>query len=185
MPCASSPLVVVSGLLVHQAWDRVQASRHALDSMHILRQLVQLIPDAERVRGLDIAAFHLGVGDEGAVLEQRSQEVRQRIISGLQAVVIEGNSAEARELNEQRDALVAAYRETATASLRNRGQMSTQAHVDLLSLLTFSAAYSGLSHDYDRDVRQLMDLLVNHAPRSPPPLVWAGPQGPTPSVWAT
>lgn len=63
--------------------------------------------------------------------------------------------------------------------------MSTQAHVDLLSLLTFSAAYSGLSHDYDRDVRQLMDLLVNHAPRSPPPLVWAGPQGPTPSVWAT
>src|SRR5690554_2423251 len=159
------PLVVVSGLLVHQAWDRVQASRHALDSMHILRQLVQLIPDAERVRGLDIAAFHLGVGDEGAVLEQRSQEVRQRIISGLQAVVIEGNSAEARELNEQRDALVAAYRETATASLRNRGQMSTQAHVDLLSLLTFSAAYSGLSHDYDRDVRQLMDLLVNHAPQ--------------------
>src|SRR5690554_499131 len=159
------PLVVVSGLLVHQAWDRVQASRHALDSMHILRQLVQLIPDAERVRGLDIAAFHLGVGDEGAVLEQRSQEVRQRIISGLQAVVIEGHSAEARELNEQRDALVAAYRETATASLRNRGQMSTQAHVDLLSLLTFSAAYSGLSHDYDRDVRQLMDLLVNHAPQ--------------------
>src|SRR5690606_34569447 len=158
-------LVVVSGLLVHQAWDRVQASRHALDSMHILRQLVQLIPDAERVRGLDIAAFHLGVGDEGAVLEQRSQEVRQRIISGLHAVVSEGHTPEARELKVQRFAMAAAYRVSATASRRNRGQMSTHAHVVLLPLLTLSAAYRGLSHDYDRDVRQLMDLLVNHAPQ--------------------
>ena len=159
------PLIVVSGMLVSQAWDRVQLSRHALDSMQLLRQVTQLVPEAERLRGLDIAGFHMGVGEQGAVLEQRGGEVRQRLITGLQALTFDQTAADAAELAQQRDALVAAYRETGTASLRNRGQMSTQAHAELLSLLTFSAAYSGLSHDYERDVRQLMDLLINHAPQ--------------------
>ena len=159
------PLLVISGMLVNQAWDRVQVSRHALDSMQLLRQVTQLVPEAERLRGLDIAAFHLGVGEQGAGLEQRSSEVRQRLITGLQALSFDQDGADAAELIQQRDALVAAYRETGSASLRNRGQMSTQAHVDLLSLLTFSAAYSGLSHDYERNVRQLMDLVVQHAPQ--------------------
>ncbi|MFA5678908.1 MAG: methyl-accepting chemotaxis protein [Pseudomonas sp.] len=159
------PLVVVSGILVMQAWDRVQVSRHALDSMQVLRQVTQLIPDAERLRGLDVAAFHLGVGEQGAVLERRSAEIRQRLIDGLQALTFDQSVANGAELIQQRDALVTAYRETGTASLRNRGQMTTQAHMELLSLLTFSAAYSGLSHDYERNVRQLMDLLVDHAPQ--------------------
>ena len=159
------PLIVVSGMLVSQAWDRVQISRHALDSMQLLRQVTQLVPEAERLRGLDIASFHLGVGEQGAVLERRSGEIRQRLIDSLEAMQFDQSSAEAQELMQQRDALVAAYRETATASQRNRGQMSTQAHAELLSLLTFTAAYSGLSHDYERNVRQLMDLLINHAPQ--------------------
>ncbi len=159
------PLLVVSGMLVSQAWDRVQVSRHALDSMQLLRQVTQLVPDAERLRGLDIAGFHLGVGEQGDVLERRSHEVRERLIGGLQALPLDAAGADTAELLQQRDALVAAYRETGSASLRNRGQMSTQAHVDLLTLLTISAAHSGLSHDYERNVRQLMDLLVQHAPQ--------------------
>ncbi len=159
------PLIVVSGMLVSQAWDRVQVSRHALDSMQLLRQVTQLIDDAERLRGLDIAAFHLGVGEHGAELEQRSGEALKRLISGLQGLPLNRSDAEAAELIDKRDELVAEYQSISSASLRNRGQMSTQAHVDLLSLLTFSAAYSGLPHDYDRNVRQLTDLVVNHAPQ--------------------
>ena len=159
------PLIVVSGMLVTQAWDRVQVSRHALDSMQLLRQVSELVPDAERLRGLDIAGFHMGVGEQGAVLEQRSGEVRQRLIGGLDALRFDQSSADALELVQQRDALVQAYRETGTASLRNRGQMTTQAHMELLSLLTSIAAYSGLSHDYERNVRQLVDLLINHSPQ--------------------
>ena len=159
------PLIVVSGMLVNQAWDRVQASQHALDSMQLLRQVSHLIDDAERLRGLDIAAFHLGVGEHGAELEQRSGEALKRLIGGLEALPLNRGDSEAAELIEKRDELVAEYQSIGSASLRNRGQMSTQAHVDLLSLLTFSAAYSGLSHDYDRNVRQLTDLLVNHTPQ--------------------
>ncbi|WP_185266979.1 methyl-accepting chemotaxis protein [Halopseudomonas xiamenensis] len=159
------PLIVVSGMLVNQAWDRVQVSRHALDSMQLLRQVTQLIDDAERLRGLDIAAFHLGVGEHGAELEQRSGEALKRLISGLEGLPLNRSDAEAAELIEKRDELVAEYQSISSASLRNRGQMSTQAHADLLSLLIFSAAYSGLSHDYDRNVRQLTDLLVNHTPQ--------------------
>ena len=159
------PLLIVSGMLVSQAWDRVQVSRHALDSMQLLRQVTQLVPDAERLRGLDIAAFHMGVGEQGEVLERNSREVRERLISGLQALPIDAAGADTAELLQQRDALLAAYRETEGASLRNRGQMTTQAHVDLLTLLTVSAAHSGLSHDYERNVRQLMDLLVQHTPQ--------------------
>ncbi|PRB84519.1 methyl-accepting chemotaxis protein [Pseudomonas sp. MYb185] len=159
------PLIVVSGMLVNQAWERVQVSRHALDSMQLLGQVTQLITDAERLRGLDIAAFHLGVGEQGAALEQRSGDVLKRLIGGLQGLPLNRADADAAELIEKRDELVAEYQSIGTASLRNRGQMSTQAHVELLSLLTFSAAYSGLPHDYDRNVRQLTDLLVNHSPQ--------------------
>lgn len=42
----------------------MQISRHALDSMQLLRQVTQLVPEAERLRGLDIASFHLGVGEQ-------------------------------------------------------------------------------------------------------------------------
>lgn len=159
------PLLVVSGMLVSQAWDRVQVSRHALDSMQLLRQVTQLVPDAERLRGLDVAGFHMGVGEQGEILERNSREVRERLISGLQALPIDTAGADSAELLQQRDALLAAYRETEGASLRNRGQMSTQAHVDLLALLTNSAAHSGLTHDYERNVRQLMDLLVQYVPQ--------------------
>ena len=159
------PLVGVSGLLVSQAWDRVEASRHALDSMQLLREVTELVPAAERLRGLDIASFHMGMGEHGEVLEQRSNAVRQQLISGLQNLSFDQDNAQARELIQQRDALLSAYQETGSASQRNRGQMSTQAHMELLSLLTFTAAYSGLSHDFEREVRQLMDLLVNHVPQ--------------------
>src|SRR5699024_4676904 len=98
-------------------------------------------------------------GEHGEVLEQRSNQVRQQLIGELQNLSFDQLSAGAAELIQQRDELVATYQETATASQRNRGQMSTQAHMELLSLLTFTAAYSGLSYDYDRQVRQLMDLL--------------------------
>ncbi|SDS63441.1 methyl-accepting chemotaxis protein [Halopseudomonas litoralis] len=159
------PLIVVGGMLVSQAWDRVQVSRHALDSMQLLEQVSKLLVDAETLRGLDILAFHLGAGDQGAILQQRSSESIQRLMAGLENLPLDLADPNAAELISKRDELLLEYEKINGGSLRNRGQMSTQAHVGIVSLFSFSAAYSGLPHDYDRNVRQLTDLLVNHTPQ--------------------
>ena len=159
------PLIVVSGMLVNQAWDRVQVSHHALDSMELLERVSGLLVDAENLRGLDIIAFHLGAGEHGEELERRSSEALQRLVSGLENLPLNAADPDAAELIGKRDELLAEYRRIDGASLRNRGQMSTQAHVGMVTLLNFSAAYSGLAHDYERNVRQLTDLLVEHAPQ--------------------
>ncbi|MEJ6655773.1 MAG: methyl-accepting chemotaxis protein [Pseudomonas sp.] len=159
------PLIVVGGMLVSQAWDRVQVSRHALDSMQLMEQVSKLLIDAETLRGLDILAFHLGAGELGPVLDQRSSDVIQRLVTGLESLPLDPVDPSAAELIAKRDELIKEYQEISGASLRNRGQMSTQAHVGIVTLLNFSAAYSGLPHDYDRNFRYLTDLLVNHAPQ--------------------
>src|SRR5690606_132691 len=159
------PLIVVSGMLVNQAWDRVQTSRHALDSMELLEPVAGWLVDAETLRGLDIIAFHLGTGEYGPALEQRSSETLQRLVAGLENLPLDAADPEAAELLQKRDDVLAEYRAIDGASLRNRGQMSTQAHVGVVTLLNFSVAYSGLAHDYERIVRQLADLLVDHAPQ--------------------
>ena len=159
------PLIVVGGMLVSQAWDRVQVSRHALDSMQLMEQVSKLLIDAETLRGLDILAFHLGAGEQGAILDQRSSETIQRLVTGLENLPLNPADPNAAELIDKRDELLVEYADIRGGSLRNRGQMSTQAHVGIVSLFSFSAAYSGLPHDYDRTVRQLTDLLVNHSPQ--------------------
>ena len=159
------PLIVAGGMLVSQAWDRVEASRHALGFMQVLRPLNEMVPEAEELRDLDIVASHFGMGDQVAMLEQRSSDLRQGLIDGLKALSFDHLGESAAELSRERDALVAAYQETEAASLRSRGQMSTQAHVELLALLTFTGVSSGLTHDYERNVRQLMDLVIDHGPQ--------------------
>lgn len=155
------PLMVISGVLVHQAWDRVQTSEHALDSMHLLDQVTALVTDAEMLRDLDVITFYLGTAEQGPELQQRSAVMLKRLITGLEQLPLSATDREAAQLLEKRDELLAEYRQIDGASLRNRGQMSAHAHVGMMSLLSFSSAYSGLSHDYDRTVRQLTDVLVD------------------------
>lgn len=159
------PLVIVSGVLVNQAWERVQVSQHALDSMRLVDQVSVLVTDAEVLRGLDTVSFYLGTAEQGATLQQRSAEVLQRLVTGLERLPLDAADPDARELVAKRDELLAEYQQISSASLRNRGQMSAHALVGVVSLLNFSAAYSGLPQDYDRTIRQLTSLLVDDLPQ--------------------
>ena len=158
------PLGIVSSMLVQQAYDRVDVTRHALDSMTLLRQNSAIMRDAEALRDLDMIYVHLGQGEYAQDLEQRTQVLRGKVVDGLNGLAVDTSEDSAAELLAKRDELVAVYQGIANESVRNRGAMSAQALGELSSLLSFSAAYAGLPQDYDRSIRQLSDLLINVTP---------------------
>lgn len=158
------PLGIVSSMLVQQAYERVQITRHALDSMALLRQNSAIMRDAEALRDLDMIYVQLGQGEYAQDLEQRTQALRKNVVDGLGGLALDPQDAEAADLIAKRDELVGVYQGIGSESVRNRGPMSTQALGELSSLLSFSAAYAGLPQDYDRSIRQLSDLLINVTP---------------------
>lgn len=158
------PLGIVSSMLVQQAYERVQITRHALDSMAVLRQNLTVMRDAEALRDLEMIYVQLGQGEYAQDLEQRTEVLRKSVIDGLNGLSLEAGDPEAADLIAKRDELVAVYQGIAGESVRNRGAMSTQALGEVSSLLSFSAVYAGLPQDYDRNIRQLSDLLINVTP---------------------
>lgn len=159
------PLGIVSSMLVQQAYERVQITRHALDSMALLRQNSAIMRDAEALRDLDMIYVQLGQGEYAQDLEQRTQAWRKNVVDGLNGLALDPNDPEAVDLISKRDELVSLYQGIGSESVRNRGPMSTQALGELGSLLSLSGAYAGLPQDYDRNIRQLSDLLINVTPK--------------------
>lgn len=158
------PLGIVSGMLVNQAYERVEITRHALDSMTLLRQNSAVMRDAETLRDLDIIYGPLGQGEFAEDLEQRTQTLRKRVVDGLNGMSLDTSDPDAADLVAKRNELVALYQQIATESAQNRGPLASQALGELSSLLSFSAAYAGLPQDYDRNIRQLSDVLINITP---------------------
>ncbi|MFN3581173.1 MAG: methyl-accepting chemotaxis protein, partial [Pseudomonas sp.] len=158
------PLGIVSGMLVNQAYERVEITRHALDSMTLLRQNSAVMRDAETLRDLDIIYGPLGQGEFAEDLEQRTQTLRKRVVDGLNGMSLDTSDPDATDLVAKRNELVALYQQIATESAQNRGPLASQALGELSSLLSFSAAYAGLPQDYDRNIRQLSDVLINITP---------------------
>lgn len=159
------PLIIVSGMVVQQAYDRVQVTQRALDSMSLLRQTSQLLRDAETLRDLDGVLDQLSQGEHAAALESRTQTLRNQVIDALKALPLDPSDESAAELIAKRDELVATYQRIGNESVRNRGSLSAQAFGESASLLSFAAAYAGLPQDYDRNVRNLNDLLINVTPK--------------------
>jgi len=159
------PLIIISSMVVQQAYERVQITRHALDSMTLLRQTSRLLRDAETLRDLDVVLDQLSQGEYAAELESRTQGLRNQVVDALKGLPLDPNAKGTRDLIAKRDELVATYIRIANESVRNRGSLSTQAFGETASLLSFAAAYAGLPQDYDRNVRQLNDLLINVTPQ--------------------
>ncbi|WP_022964063.1 methyl-accepting chemotaxis protein [Halopseudomonas pelagia] len=158
------PLGIISSMLVQQAYERVEITQHALDSMALLRQNSSLMRDAEALRDLEMIYVQLGQGEYAQDLEQRTQVLRKSVIDGLNGLALDADDPEAADLITKRNELVAVYQGIAGESVGSRGAMSTQALGEVSSLLSFSAAYAGLPQDYDRNIRQLSDLLINVTP---------------------
>lgn len=158
------PLVIVSSMLVKQAYERVQITQHALDSMALLRQASGLMKNAEALRDLDGVLDQLSQGEHAAELEQRTQALRTQVIDALRGLPLNSAEPAAADLIAKRDELIALYTRLGTESVRSRGLLSAQAFGEVSSLLSFSAAYAGLPQDYDRNIRQLNDLVISVTP---------------------
>ena len=158
------PLGIVSSMLVQQAYDRVQITQHALDGMTLVEQNLSIMRDAEMLRDLDLVLGQLGQGEYAADLEQRTGLLRNGVIDGLRGLDLDPENPQASDLLTKRDELIEAYQQAGKESVRNRGALSSLALGELSSLLSFSAAYAGLPQDYDRNIRQLSDLLINKTP---------------------
>lgn len=158
------PLGIVSSMLVQQAYDRVQITQHALDGMSLVEQNLSIMRDAEMLRDLDLVLGQLGQGEYAADLEQRTGLLRNGVIDGLRGLDLDPENPQASDLLTKRDELIEAYQQAGKESVRNRGALSSLALGELSSLLSFSATYAGLPQDYDRNIRQLSDLLINKTP---------------------
>lgn len=159
------PLGIISAMLVQQSWERVQVTQRALDGMELVRQGMELVRDAETLRDLDAVLFILGQGEYAETIERQSQQLRERVVSALQALPLDAADAEQADLLALRDALLDTQQQIGQESSRNRAPMSAQAYNEIASLYAFSAAFAGLPQDFDRNVRQLSDLLINVTPR--------------------
>ena len=158
------PLGIVSSMLVQQAYERVQITQRALDGMTLVEQNLSIMRDAEMLRDLDGVLGQLGQGEYAADLEQRTGVLRTKVIDALRGLDLDPEDPHASALLNKRDELVKAYQQAGQESVRNRGALSSLALGELSSLLSFSAAYAGLPQDYDRNIRQLSDLLINKTP---------------------
>ncbi|MCL5041874.1 MAG: methyl-accepting chemotaxis protein [Gammaproteobacteria bacterium] len=158
------PLIIVSSMLVQQSWQRVVISEHALDSLALVREQVEIVRRAEQLRDLDTTYFQLTEGEVARQLEERTSEIRQNLIEQLNALPVDASVDGASELLEQRDALVDLYQRIGQESTRGRADMSAQAYGQSISLLGMGASYAGLLQDFDADVRQVGNMLVNAIP---------------------
>lgn len=158
------PLIIVSSMLVQQSWQRVVISEHALDSLALVRHQVEIVRRAEQLRDLDTTYFQLTEGDIAQQLEQRTAELRRDLVERLNALPVQSDAPGASDLLAQRDALVELYQRIGQESTRGRADMSAQAYGQAISLLGIGASYAGLLQDFDADVRQVGNMLVNAIP---------------------
>ncbi|GGC85805.1 methyl-accepting chemotaxis protein [Halopseudomonas salina] len=158
------PLGIVSSMLVEQAYERVKITQRALDGMTLVEQNLSIMRDAEMLRDLDVVLGQLGQGEFAADLEQRTAVLRKQVVDALQGLDLDPDDPQAGDLVTKRDELIQAYEQAGQESVRNRGALTSLALGELSSLLGFSAAYAGLPQDYDRNIRQLSDLLINVTP---------------------
>ncbi len=159
------PLIIVSSMLVQQSWQRVVISEHALDSLALVRQQVEIVRRAEQLRDLDTTYFQLTEGEIARQLEQRTAELRRDLIERLNALPVQSNAPGASDMLAQRDMLVDLYQRIGQESTRGRADMSAQAYGQAISILGMGASYAGLLQDFDADVRQVGNMLVNAIPQ--------------------
>ena len=133
---------------------------HALDSLALVRATSDALRSAELVRDLDAVNTRLGQGGQADSIEERLTQTRARLIEQLNSLPLEADDPAAADLIAMRDKLVQSYNEIAAESIISRGPMSVRAKDETATLLIMTAAYAGLPQDFDRNVRQLTELLI-------------------------
>ena len=159
------PLGIISTMVVHQAYERVEVTQHAQDNLALVRAASDILRDAELIRDMEAVNALLGQGQFAAELDARGAELRKQALDKLTSLPLDVEDAAAADVVAKRDELVALYQGFANESVSGRKVLSVQGLSDAATLLNFSAAYAGLPQDFDRDVRQLTELLIDVTPQ--------------------
>ncbi|GAA6131910.1 methyl-accepting chemotaxis protein [Halopseudomonas sabulinigri] len=159
------PLGIISSMVVHQAYERVQVTQHAQDNLALVRAASDILRDAELIRDMEHVNALLGQGQLAAELEARGAELRKQAIDKLRALPLDVEDAAAADVVAQRDELLALYEGLANESVSGKQVLAVQGLAEASTLLNFSAAYAGLPQDFDRNVRQLTELLIDVTPQ--------------------
>ena len=159
------PLGIVSTMLVQQSYERVEVTRHALDSLEVVQGVSKAMRSAELVRDLDVVNLRIGQGGEASGIEERLTELRGELLQQLRDLPLDADDPAAADVLQMRDQLIASYEEIGRESIISRSGMSAQALDSMGSLLNLTAAYAGLPQDFDRNVRQLTELLIGTTPQ--------------------
>ena len=85
------PLGIVSTLLVQESYERVEVTRHALDSLEVVQGVSKAMRSAELVRDLDVVNLRIGQGGESSGIEERLTELRGDLLQQLRDLPLDAD----------------------------------------------------------------------------------------------
>lgn len=160
------PMAVTNYYLVSDSYDQYVRTSTELESLELLGDTLKIRRDLEEVNDLALISRMLGESSS-AEADARIAKLEQSLIeqfAALQAVNHEAQQVE--QFNAQRDELLNAMRaikaQVAPVSKRAQGE-ELLAKVQLF--IKGVASDSGLSQDDSRDVRQMVELVMNVTPQ--------------------
>ena len=160
------PMAVTNYYLVSDSYDQYVRTSTELESLELLGSTLKIRRDLEEVNDLALISRMLGESSS-AEADARIAKLEQSLIeqfAALQAVSHDAQQVE--QFNAQRDELLNAMRaikaQVAPVSKRAPGE-ELLAKVQLF--IKGVASDSGLSQDDSRDVRQMVELVMNVTPQ--------------------
>ena len=160
------PMAVTNYYLVSDSYDQYVRTSTELESLELLGSTLKIRRDLEEVNDLALISRMLGESSS-AEADARIAKLEQSLIeqfAALQAVSHDAQQVE--QFNAQRDELLNSMRaikaQVAPVSKRAQGE-ELLAKVQLF--IKGVASDSGLSQDDSRDVRQMVELVMNVTPQ--------------------
>ena len=160
------PMAVTNYYLVSDSYDQYVRTNTELESLELLGNSLKIRRDLEELNDLALISRMLGESSS-AEADARIARLEQALIEQLGALqAVSHDAQQVEQFNAQRDELLNAMRaikaQVAPVSKRAQGE-ELLAKVQLF--IKAVASDSGLSQDDRRDVRQMVELVLNVTPQ--------------------
>jgi len=160
------PMAVTNYYLVSDSYDQYVRTNTELESLELLGNSLKIRRDLEELNDLALISRMLGESSS-AEADARIARLEQALIEQLGALqAVSQDAQQVEQFNAQRDELLNAMRaikaQVAPVSKRAQGE-ELLAKVQLF--IKAVASDSGLSQDDRRDVRQMVELVLNVTPQ--------------------
>ncbi|MDP3977139.1 MAG: methyl-accepting chemotaxis protein [Pseudomonas sp.] len=161
------PMLVTNFYLVRDSYRQFVSTQAALESIDLLGQSLKLRRDLEDLS--DLAEINVRIGQSGQAgdLESRITHLQNAMTDSLRGLTPVAHEAEQiEEFTARRDEMIAelagAQNET---SLQSKAALVEKLLGRSQVFIKLVAAQAGLSQDRQREVRQMIDLIVGTTPR--------------------